>query len=153
MSTRSTIALEFADGTVQQVYCHADGYLDYNGEMLLKHWSDPFKLRDLIEQGDLSSLGEEVGVKHPWDAQGQYGSEAYLEHNAKFGKMCRFYGRDRQEHGCEPKRFKDMAEYVREHQYEEYEYILTQSKGWLVYADATNNEWVDLDEAIEMETA
>ena len=42
---------------------------------------------------------------------------------------------------------------MREHQYEEYEYILTQSKGWLVYANATNNEWVDLDEAIEMETA
>jgi hypothetical protein len=152
MSTRSTIALEFADGTVQQVYCHSDGYLSYNGQMLLKHWSDPFKLRDLIEQGDLSSLGEEVGVKHSFDAPGAYGTLEYLDFKAKYGKMCRFYGRDRQEHGVEPKRFKDMAEYVREHQYEEYEYILTQSKGWLVFAEyELNGKWVPLAQAIEQD--
>ena len=31
MGTRSTIALEFADGTVGQVYCHWDGYLSKIG--------------------------------------------------------------------------------------------------------------------------
>ena len=40
MATRSTIALEFADGTVQQVYCHWDGYLDYNGKLLAEHYTD-----------------------------------------------------------------------------------------------------------------
>ena len=149
MGTRSTIALEFADGTVQQVYCHWDGYLSNNGRILQEHYTDPFKLRDLIEQGDLSSLGEEVGVKHPFDAPGQYGSEAFLELKAKFGKMCRFYGRDRQESGVGPKKFKDMAEYVREHQYEEYEYILTQSKGWLVLFD--ESDWMPLAKAIEQD--
>ena len=48
MATRSTIALEFADGTVEQVYCHWDGYLAHNGQLLLKHYSNPFVLRDLI---------------------------------------------------------------------------------------------------------
>ena len=45
MATRSTIALEFADGTVEQVYCHWDGYLAHNGLMLLEHYSNPFILR------------------------------------------------------------------------------------------------------------
>ena len=67
MATRSTIALEFADGTVQQVYCHWDGYLEHNGEILFHHYVDPFKTRDLIDQGDISSLGTVVGEKQSYD--------------------------------------------------------------------------------------
>jgi hypothetical protein len=58
MATRSTIALEFADGTVGQVYCHWDGYVSNNGRILEGHWKDPFKLRDLIDRGGMSSLKE-----------------------------------------------------------------------------------------------
>jgi len=57
MGTRSTIALEFADKSVEQVYCHWDGYLEHNGQILLKHYSDPFVLQKLIDLGDMSSLG------------------------------------------------------------------------------------------------
>lgn len=57
MSTRSTIALEFADGTVEQVYCHFDGYLSGIGNELASDYMDPFKLRDLIAGGDMSSIG------------------------------------------------------------------------------------------------
>ncbi len=39
MATRSTIALEFADGTIGQVYAHWDGYLAHNGKMLLEYYS------------------------------------------------------------------------------------------------------------------
>ena len=48
MATRSTIALEFADGTIGQVYCHWDGYLQHNGRMLLANYSNPYVLRDLL---------------------------------------------------------------------------------------------------------
>jgi hypothetical protein len=58
MSTRSTIALEFADGTVQQVYCHFDGYLSGVGAKLRSNYSDPFALRDLIDEGDMRDIGE-----------------------------------------------------------------------------------------------
>ena len=58
MATRSTIALEFADGTVQQVYCHFDGYLSGVGAQLQADYSDPFALQALIEGGDMSSIGE-----------------------------------------------------------------------------------------------
>jgi hypothetical protein len=57
MATRSTIALEFADGTVQQIYCHWDGYLSGVGAQLATDYMDPFKLRDLINEGDTSSIG------------------------------------------------------------------------------------------------
>ena len=57
MSTRSTIALEFADGTVQQVYCHSDGYLEGVGDTLCRSFTNPFALRDLIDLGDMSYIG------------------------------------------------------------------------------------------------
>lgn len=57
MGTRSTIALEFADGTVQQVYCHWDGYLSGVGAELQAGYTDPFALRDLIDGGDMSTIG------------------------------------------------------------------------------------------------
>ncbi len=57
MATRSTIALEFADGSVSQVYCHWDGYLSGVGAELVSDYSDPFALRELIDGGDMSSIG------------------------------------------------------------------------------------------------
>ena len=57
MATRSTIALEFADGTVQQVYCHFDGYLSGIGAQLQSDFTDPFALRELIDEGDMSTIG------------------------------------------------------------------------------------------------
>lgn len=57
MGTRSTIALEFADGTVEQIYCHWDGYLSGVGAQLQSDYTDPFALRDLIDAGDTSTIG------------------------------------------------------------------------------------------------
>lgn len=58
MSTRSTIAVVRADGTVKSVYCHSDGYLSYNGNMLLKHYNSQ-ELAELVTScGDLSFLCE-----------------------------------------------------------------------------------------------
>ena len=60
MGTRSTIALEYADGTVGQIYCHWDGYLSNNGKILYTHYQDPFKVRELMDGGDMSSLDSSV---------------------------------------------------------------------------------------------
>jgi len=124
MGTRSTIALEFADGTVQQVYCHWDGYLDHNGRILQEHYSDPFKLRDLIDQGDLSSLRKDIGQKHAFS---KFDLDSMIEqrlHEEATQDMCTFYARDRGETGTSAKKFKDFADYIENHQYEEFEYIL-----------------------------
>ena len=147
MGTRSTIALEFADGTVEQVYCHWDGYLAHNGQILAKHYSDPFVLRDLIDMGDLSSLGTQIGQAHPFSPHASKEDEALYEH-AKDAGYCTFYARDRGE-DCPARKFKDYADYIANHQYEEYEYILRNVDGkatWFV-ADH-DNVYVTLESAI-----
>ena len=105
MGTRSTIALEYADGQVGQIYCHWDGYLDNNGMILHKHYQDPFKVRELLDNGDMSSLSETV-------------------------EGCTFY----KERGevCPQHMFKDYEDYAENHQYEEYEYILRRDGFWYV---------------------
>lgn len=149
MATRSTIALEFADGTVQQVYCHWDGYLDYNGLILEKHWKDPFKLQKLIDLGDMSCLGKDVGVQHGFDER-----NAYDEDN--IASQCTFYGRDRGETGCEARTFKDFQEYAREHQREEYEYCLRNVNGvatWFVAFYGTDGEYLTMADAVAFQKA
>jgi hypothetical protein len=56
MSTRSRIAIEKQDGTVDSIYCHFDGYLSNNGEKLQNHYSTKEQLEQLIALGDISSL-------------------------------------------------------------------------------------------------
>ena len=134
MGTRSTIAIEYADGTVQQIYCHWDGYLSHNGQILHKHYSDPFKVRQLMDLGDMSSLGERIGTQHAFD-------------KAPEGE-CTFYLRDRKEQGCKAKQFKDYAAYIENHQYEEYEYILRQVDGKAVWFVADHdNVYITLEQA------
>lgn len=60
MSTRSTIGIENGDGTTTYIYCHWDGYLDYNGKMLIEHYDTKEKVEALIALGDLSSLNEKI---------------------------------------------------------------------------------------------
>jgi hypothetical protein len=136
MATRSTIALEFADGTVQQVYCHWDGYLGHNGKILQEHYSDPFKLRELIDLGDLSVLRADIGEKHDFDTNYREG--------------CTFYGRDRGETGVEARRYENYEDYKQSAQFEEYNYILRRDGQWYVeYHD--NSEFRLLTEAIAIE--
>lgn len=134
MGTRSTIALEFADGTVEQVYCHWDGYLEHNGKILFENYSNPFILRDLIDLGDLSSLRPTIGTKHAF-SQFDLPKEEVEAFVKLTEDMCTFYGRDRGETGTGAKKFKDFEDYKANHQYEEYEYILRNVNGvatWFV---------------------
>jgi hypothetical protein len=57
MATRSRIASENQDGTVDSIYCHFDGYISGVGKTLFNHY-DQEKLEKLLELGDISSLGE-----------------------------------------------------------------------------------------------
>ena len=153
MATRSTIALEFADGTVQQVYCHWDGYLDHNGKLLQEHYSNPFILRDLIDQGAISSLGPIVGTKHDFSRlDSQLSAEEYEN---LYGTMTTFYARDRGE-DLVKHTYKDFQEYTREAQREEYDYILRNVNGqatWFVSFYGTDGEYLTLADAFEFQKA
>lgn len=127
MATRSTIALEYADGTVGQVYCHWDGYLDNNGEILQGNYTDPFKVRALLDGGDMSSLREEV-------------------------EDCEFYTKRGEE--LNPQRmYKNFEEYTREAQFEEYDYILRRDGKWYVQFYGTDGEYLTLADAFEFQKA
>ncbi len=133
MATRSTIALEFADGTIGQVYCHWDGYLSHNGKMLMEYYSNPFILRDLIDLGDISSLRPSIGTKHPF-SQFDNGMSTE-EFNALYQDMTTFYGRDRGENNTKVRYFKDYEHFLVDGQEEEYDYILRNVNGvatWFV---------------------
>ena len=133
MATRSTIALEFADGTIGQVYCHWDGYLAHNGKMLQEYYSNPFILRDLIDLGSLSSLRPTIGTKHPF-SQFDNGMSTE-EFNALYQDMTTFYGRDRGESNTDATYFKDYEHFLVDGQQEEYDYILRNVNGvatWFV---------------------
>ena len=124
MGTRSTIALEFADKSVEQVYCHWDGYLEHNGQILAKHYMDPFKVKELVALGGFSSLDktvEETAVT----AYTQRGEDIRIE------------------------KFVDFQDYLAHHQYEEYDYILRQVDGKAVwFVSDHDGAYVELEQAI-----
>ena len=154
MATRSTIALEFADGTVHQVYCHWDGYLAHNGKMLLEHYSNPFILRDLIDLGGLSSLRPTIGTKHTF-SQFDLPKEEIEAFVKLTEDMCTFYARDRGEE-LRANKFVDFDDYLANHMYEEFEYILRQVNGEAVwFVDCGACGYVTLETALinEKETA
>lgn len=62
MSTRSYIGKQEGD-TVRFIHCHWDGYPSYNGKILLNHYQDENKVNQLLELGNLSHLGKEIGNK------------------------------------------------------------------------------------------
>lgn len=135
MSTRSRIGIENPDGTIRSIYCHFDGYPDGVGDTLIKHYSDPVKLRQLIDLGSISILGEEIGEQHDFNARRDF------EDSDPRSKWTLAYGRDRGETDVDailsPTREKFLSIG------EEYNYILTADLGWLV-ADS-NDKFVSLE--------
>jgi hypothetical protein len=109
MGTRSMIAIQNPyNKTVRAVYCHWDGYLEHNGSLLHKHYSNSAKVNNLIALGGLSSLRAEIGDKHAFSRLDSTLPEA--EYDALYGNMCTFYGRDRGETGQEFKQFPTLKQ-------------------------------------------
>jgi len=56
MATRSLIALDNT-GVFTSIYCHWDGYLSGVGRCLLENYTDINDVEELLDLGDLSTLG------------------------------------------------------------------------------------------------
>jgi len=56
MGTRSNIAYQKPNGKVVVMYCHYDGYPEYNGKILGKHYNNRAKAHALVDNGYQSSL-------------------------------------------------------------------------------------------------
>lgn len=130
MATRSVIGFVEYDGTITAISCHWDGYLEGVGDTLLKHYNDTYKVLDLLELGDISSLGEELGVKHPFSCHmSNLSPQAYED---AYGKMTTAYVRDRGE-DCPAKDFAD-AKAFRSHYSDCDFFYLYDGKEW-TYAE------------------
>lgn len=57
MATRNTIAAVQPDGTIKQIYCQHDGYIERNGLYLKTYYNSLEKANELIDLGDISTLG------------------------------------------------------------------------------------------------
>ncbi len=83
MGTRANIGIQYGDGNVRYIYTHWDGYPSHHGPILEGVYNTPEKIEELLDLGDLSSLGREIGVKHDFQ-------------DTSF-TVCTVYGRDRGE--------------------------------------------------------
>lgn len=113
MSTRSNIAIERKNKTVEVVYCHWDGYLSNNGQILLDNYKDIDKINNLILKGDISSLGENI-------------------------EGCNFY----EDENYSARFFESLDEYLKQVDTLciEYIYIFSESEGKWYYIE-TNDNW------------
>jgi hypothetical protein len=87
MSTRSMILEEQKDGRYLGIYCHYDGYLEYNGRILMTHYKSRRKVRELLELGDLSRLAPRLKPRS---------NRPHNFYSAQ-SDVCVFFGRDRGE--------------------------------------------------------
>lgn len=106
MATRSTIAIQNADSTVTGIYCHWDGYLSNNGQILLDHYTDESDVRALIDLGNISSLGNTADS-----------TEAYM--------------RDKGEQGQEASTAHNWRQFIAENG-QEFDYLFVPGEGWMV---------------------
>jgi hypothetical protein len=86
MSTRSHIGKKLEDGTIKYIYCHFDGYPEHNGKILKEHYTNEAKIDALLELGDISILGPEIGEEQDFDRRETHHKD-----------WCLAYGRDRGE--------------------------------------------------------
>lgn len=127
------IALQDGD-KLTAIYCHFDGYVEGVGITLLNHWNTTDRVRSLMELGDLSSLGTEVGEKQDFDRR-----------TSK--DWCLAYGRDRGEKGTEAKPFHSLHYAEGAHGYVDYFYVFDGSQ-WLFKARG-NKSYVSVKEYLE----
>lgn len=127
MATRSTISIQKKDGTIRSVYCHWDGYCEYNGVLLYNFYNTTDKVNELIDYGDISSLGSEIGKKHNFDN---------LHYDG-----CTFYHRDRNEekHISVYNQCQDIEE-------EEYNYIFVEEKNEWIVKEEYETEYKKLED-------
>ena len=95
MGTRSRIGVMHGD-KLKSVYCHWDGYLQHNGQLLQNHY-DSAKANHLVSLGSISSLKAEIGEKHPFSMFDVTPNLTQDEYYEKYGNMTTFCGRDRGE--------------------------------------------------------
>ena len=127
MATTSTIAVQHANGTVSQIYCHFDGYLDGVGRTLLTHYNSLEQAEALVALGGASCIRETL-------------------------ETSEFYHRNLNE-DLTVVEYSSWADYFLNAQCEEYDYVFTSDAGWLVNSYKFDCGYIPVNEAMEREAA
>lgn len=135
MSTRSYICRENEDGSYTGVYCHSDGYLTYNGAMLLDHFKERDKVDRLLSLGSLSYLQPKIDPDpeqpHEFEPRKVDGALVYNRQD----DVCMFYGRDRGEK--DQQAFPVKLEDVGKDDWIEYCYVFMRDGTWKYFETNT----------------
>lgn len=138
MSTRSFIAKQIGEDQFRTIYCQHDGYLSYNGAMLIDHYNTPEIVDKLLDLGDLSSLDlrldPDPSRPHSFD------------YSERQDGVTVAYGRDRGEDGVEARTL-TLADLDDPNNWTEYVYIFTDNNEWKYFHANHSKEGLrDVDE-------
>ena len=114
MATRSRIGIQLSDNSILSVYCHWDGYPEFNGVKLIEHFNSYDKASELIDGGDISALWTNAG----WN-------------NETLSEVGPLYYSQRGE-DCPPRLDQDLCDYLLAVNAEEYHYLFTNGQ-WVCY--------------------
>jgi hypothetical protein len=114
MATRSRIGLQLVNGSILSIYCHYDGYPEFNGVKLQEHFNSYQKASELIDGGDISALWTNAG----WS-------------NETLAELGPLYYSQRGE-DCPPRYDTDLNEYLCNS--EEYSYLFVNGE-WKCYTN------------------
>lgn len=138
MGTRSDIIGKLRDGKWKRVYCHWDGYLDHNGDILFNHYKTQDRVEALLAPGDMSVLREDCSKPegHSFD---------------KPAKGCTvYYGRDRGEDGAEGITGETLeAVWPEAGSWTEFTYVWDGSQWWVGDPDEGTQTLIDLGDALQ----
>lgn len=139
MATRAAIAIA-NDTHLLGVYLHWDGYPSHAGRILTQHWNRRALVELLIAQGDISSIGAGLGIKHDFDGP-------------RPADSCTFYRRDRGEEGCDAREFRTAEDFVEEMAAAgcEFFYIFGWDDRWWISSNwgPLQNTWCPVSESFQ----
>jgi len=116
MGTRSRIGIQLKDDSILSVYCHYDGYPEFNGRVLRDEYDTVEKVKELIDGGDMSCVWTNAG----WN-------------NETLPKMGPLYYTMRNEslESNAPRYDESIFDFLDKKNNEEYAYIWTVNNKWV----------------------
>jgi hypothetical protein len=140
MGTHARIGKLLPDGKVRSIYCHYDGYLQGGvGEDLSSHYQNESKVDALLDLGNLSGIGKEIGEKQDFND--------FTKQNVHW---CLAYGRDRGQKGQEATFTESEEEYSKDGDYP-YIYLYKNGEWWFkdTYQDRYSG-WQTISSALNI---
>lgn len=136
MSTRSLIARQ-TDSGFEAVYCHFDGNPQHHAPILTRHYATDDAVAALLDLGDLSILGLQLGRVHEFATHSE---------NAEAQEWCLAYGRDRGDKDTAKRTNASETEFLADAQkrWADYVYLFRDGR-WLCRRSREDEDWHELE--------